>query len=165
MKKVTTSLVEIVGNLEYSTPGARVEYKDSDLNGPGNKAFWNGIANCLETKWSWLGIDPKINANASKNKENASIVGVGIGIGIIKMVLFDEEIKSGWSARICRIVMANGKVVEWDGETKAKKWIVECYLKALSDQLIRVSAHNAALLDYKLNNAAILDYDLNTACG
>jgi len=151
-KEVKTSLREYVGPLKYSTPGARAEYKDRKLGGgaPGNKDFWDRIAKRLETKWAWCGYDTEIN-NDPEIKKNASIVAVGLGI--IKIVLFDEQFENGWGARICRILMANGKVVEWDGKTEAteaeaEKWIVECYLMALSDQLIRLSAQNAKLLGY-----------------
>jgi hypothetical protein len=140
-RKKNQPLLEIVGKLGYSTIGADVEYGDTRHGGDGNEKFWNEIAGRLGTECYWNGYEKEIN-------EQASIVEVGI----IRIVLLDYENNGKKCTSITRIVMPNGKVVEWEGKTKdeesIKKWIVECYLMALSDQLIRLSAKNAKLLGY-----------------
>jgi hypothetical protein len=156
--EVTMSLFPIVKNLDLPLPSecAVVEYREGRMGsakGSQNEKFWDSVAELLETKWYWLGWDSKIYVprehNPRINAKAASIIAVGFRV--IRIILFDVKIESGWSARISHIVMANGKIVKWVDEPdkpNAVKWIVRCYLKALSDQLIRVSAQNAKLLGY-----------------
>jgi len=145
MKEVKTSLFPFVGKLDVPTPDkcAVVEYRDKlkPGSGPGFKKFWAEIEERLNTRSIWFGYDRNVN-------EEACIEAVGIGNCVIKIIHFDKKIENEWSTLISHIVMANGKVVKWDGKTEAKKWIVECYLMALSDQLICLSAKNAKLLGY-----------------
>jgi len=153
--------------LDFTMPEkcAVVEYREGERGGPKNKKFWNSVAELLATKWDWCGYDSGIYVprehNPRTNARAASIVAVGFRV--IRIILFDVKIKSGWSARVSHIVMANGKIVKWVDEPdkpNAVKWIVRCYLRALSEQLLRLSAYNAALLDYKQNKFALPAYGI-----
>jgi len=141
-KKGHPSQFEYVVGLNSSTRGAEVKYDgDTRAGGDGNDKFWNDIAKRLETECYWNGCEKIIDGKASI-----------VEVGIIKIVILDYKINREYYTRITHIVTANGKTFKWVDEPdkpEAEAWIVRCYLRALSDQLVHLSAKNAVLLGYK----------------